>query len=87
MTIQDIHTKFSNIEEKIPSIFESYEDAGRQLAQAIIYHWDISDNEIIRVIALIGIHTNIDLSEHVNPIFSFAVLYPTKQKLYNIKPE
>lgn len=87
MTIQDIHTQFSNIEEKIPSVFESYEDAGRQLAQAIIYHWNISDNEIIRVIALIGIHTNIDLSEHVNPMFAFAGLYPTKQKLYNIKPE
>lgn len=86
MTIQEIHTKFSNIEEKIPSIFESYEDAGRQLAQAIIYNWNISDNEIIRVIALISTNTNIDLNEHVNPIFAFAGLYPTIQKIYNIKP-
>ena len=87
MTIQEIHTQFSNIEEKIPSVFSSYEEAGTQLAQALIEHWNISDNEIIRVIALIGIHTNIDLSNHTNSMFAFAGLYPTIQKLYNIKPE
>lgn len=87
MTIQEIHTKFSNIEEKIPSVFSSYQEAGIQLAQALIDHWDISDNEIIRVIALIGIHSNIDLSNHIKPMFAFAGLYPTIQKIYNIKPE
>jgi hypothetical protein len=87
MTIQEIHTKFSNIEEKIPSVFSSYQEAGIQLAQALLYHWDISDNEIIRVIALIGIHTNIDLSNHINSMFAFVGLYPTIQNIFNIKPE
>jgi hypothetical protein len=92
LTEKEISEKYSNIEDKIPSVWEDFEKAGIELAQDLIDVWDISDAELIRVIALVGIRVRrndrrIDLSNHVNPMLMYHGLYPEIMKTFKIKPE
>ena len=93
LTIKELREKYGDIENKIPSVWKDYEVAGIELAQDICFTWDISDAELIRVIALIALRvagmgkSSLDLSNHINRDFSFCGLYPNIIKTYNIKPE
>jgi len=73
---KSIVEKYSHIEDKIPSIFKTYEEAAISLAQAICMDWDINEGEIIRVITLLSIRTDINLTSHIDFRFSFCGLYP-----------
>lgn len=85
MTIEELKEKYSNIEDKIPSVWQTYQEAGLELRNDI--HNGICDVELIRVISLISLQSNVILTSYINPIFSFAGLYPQKMKVYDIKPE
>lgn len=89
MTLKEIRNKYIDIEDKIPSIFKSYDDAGIQMAQDICMYWDIDDYAIIRVMSLIDIYTNrkYNLCKHMNRMLTYAALYPTVQKVHNEYPE
>lgn len=83
-----LHEKYSNIESKIPSIWETYEKAGIELAQDIYKTWNISDPELIRVISLLEIKVKgLKISQHIHLMYSFAGLYPIIQKSYDIMPD
>ena len=80
--------KYGNLEDKIPSVWNTYEAAGVALSWDIVFLFDIKDPELIRVISLIRLNTKtLDLTNHIDSKFSFAGLYPTKQKAYNIIPD
>lgn len=88
LTIEEIVTKYANIEDKIPTVWPTWEEAGVNLAQDIYDKWDIREGELIRVIALMGIRVNgLKLYDHINPMFSFTGLYPEMQRSYNIHPD
>lgn len=90
LTVEEITEKYKNIEDKIPSVWKDYESAGIELAQDILYHWDVSDGELIRVIALIELRvarsgkSGFRIAQHINPMYSFAGLYPERMKRFNI---
>lgn len=88
LTLTEIIKKYSNIEDKIPSVWETYEEAGIELAQDLVYTWDIQNTELIRVISLVsGRVKGLKITQHIDPMFSFAGLYPEIQKVYNILPD
>ena len=93
MIAKEILEKYSNIEDKIPSVWSDYEKAGIELAQDIVFEWDIKDSEMIRVIALIEMRVagmgrpKFGLSEHIYTPFAFAGLYPERMKVFDEKPE
>jgi len=88
LTIQQLKEKYSRIEEKIPSQWKSFEKAGTELAQDICFLWDISDSELIRVIALVEMRApGLKISQHIDNRFAVCGLYPHIQKAYNIEPE
>ncbi len=58
------------------------------MQQDLIYHWDIIDAELYRVISLIGIRTKSNvLNKHLDNRFSYLGLYPEILKPFNILPE
>lgn len=84
----ELYDKYRNIEDKIPSVWETYEKAGIELAIDIRDEWNIEDPELIRVISLMDIRVRgLDLVNHINPMLSFCGLYPEKMKQFNIPPE
>ncbi len=89
LTIEEIYTKYKNIESKIPSIFKTYELAGIELSKDILFHYNIRNGEIIRVMSIINYSQKIkfNFSEHIDNKFSFAGLYPHIQKVHNIYPD
>ncbi len=88
LTIEQIKEKYSDIENKIPEKWETYEKAGIELAQDLLYHWDISDFELIRIISLIDNYTKgLCLYKHINPMYSYLGLYPHVMKKFDIKPD
>ena len=89
LTETEIAEKYSNIEDKIPSVWKTYEEAGINLAQDLVFTWDARNGELIRVIALIGMRCGpkLDLSKHIDQRFAYAGLYPERMKLFNITPE
>jgi hypothetical protein len=80
LTISEISEKYRNIEDKIPSVWKDYESAAIELAQDIAFVWDITDGEIIRVISLLSMRTNVKLHKHIDNNFGFAGLYPNRIK-------
>jgi len=88
LTIEEVAAKYANIEDKIPSVWSTWEEAGVNLAQDMYNKWDVSDGELIRVISLMGIMVKgMKLYDHINPMFSFTGLYPHVQRTYNIQPD
>ena len=87
MTIKEINEKYSQIEDKIPSKQESHEKAAIELAQDIVYEWNITEPELYRVISLLASYTKIDLTTHLDYKFGFMGLYPNVIKTFNIKPD
>lgn len=88
LTEVELTEKYSNIEDKIPSIWKTYEDAGVNLAQDIAFTWDIRSGELIRVIALMEIRVNgLKVSQHIDSRFAYAGLYPEKMRAFNILPD
>lgn len=87
MDIQDIVIKYSNIEDKIPSVWKTYEDAAFELSQDIAYEYDISNRELIRVIALIETiigKNNFNFTDRILQSHLFAGLYQNIIKPINI---
>jgi len=83
LTQNELSIKYSNIESKIPSIWESYEKAGIELAQDLCFTWDVSDSELIRVISLISIRVQgLNLTKHIKQNLEYIGLYPHIQKYY-----
>lgn len=93
LSMQKLIEKYSNIEDKIPSVWSDYEKAGIELAQDIAFEWDIKDPELIRVISLVEMRMVVTgkpkfgLGEHIYQPFAFVGLYPERIKTFNIKPE
>lgn len=88
LTVKEIQEKYRDIEDKIPSIWPDWETAGKELAQDIVYHWNIQEGELIRVIALVEMCVRgLRISQHIDPMFSFAGLYPFKMKQFDITPD
>ena len=84
----EIETKYADIEDKIPSIWPDYEQAGIELAQDICMSWNIQDAELIRVISLVQMRVpRLNIIQHIDPVWSFRGLYPEKIRKFNIKPE
>jgi len=88
LSVLELALKYGSIESKIPSIWPTYETAGIELAQDLLYHWSISHSELIRVIALLETRVvGLKLSQHIDNRFAFAGLYPHIMSPLNIKPE
>lgn len=88
LTVEEITEKYRDIEDKIPSIWPDWETAGIELAQDILYHWNIQQSELIRVIALMEIRVRgLHITQHIDNRFAFAGLYPFKMKTFDIKPD
>ena len=85
LTIEEITEKYREIEDKIPSIWSDYPTAGKELAQDILYHWDISEAELIRVISLLEIRVSwLRISQHINPNFAvYGEISPEMVKMMN----
>ena len=85
-TMQELIDKYSNIEDKIPSVFENYNKAALEMSKDICMLWHISHFELIRVIVLLDSYTGgvYNLSKHTNYVYSFAGLYPHVQKSHNM---
>jgi hypothetical protein len=87
LTEKEISIKYANIETKIPTVWATYEDAGVNLAQDICFLWDVTDGELIRVIALLELHVKgLRINQHIKPQFAFTGLYPTVMTTLNIYP-
>ena len=77
-----------NSDQKIHTIWNTWEIAGIELAQDLVYHWDINDDELYRVICLVSIRVRgLKITQHLDQRFSYKGLYPEIQKSYNIKPD
>lgn len=89
LTETELAKKYDNIEDKIPSVWPTYEAAGINLAQDLSFgHWDIKHPELYRVIALVSTRVRgLNITQHLDSKFSFMGLYPHTQKTYDIKPE
>ena len=82
LTVEQVIEKYKNIEEKIPSLFKNYEEAGVNLAQDLCFHWDVTDHELIRIISLLEIRVpGLMINQHVDRKFAFAGLYPNIIKM------
>jgi uncharacterized protein YaaN involved in tellurite resistance len=88
LTIEEITEKYKEIENKIPSIWSDYPTAGKELAQDILYHWDIKQGELIRVISLMEIRVRgLQITQHIDPHFAFTGLYPEIMKTFEVEPD
>jgi len=85
LSIEQLKEKYDNIEDKIPSNFATYEEAGVQLAQDLCYHWDVKDAELIRVIALVSLRApRLKITQHVYMPYEYMGLYPETISAYKI---
>jgi len=88
LTEKQINDKYSNIEDKIPSIWPTYEAAGKEMAQDLCFTWDAKEPELYRVACLLdGYVRGLNLSKHLDQRYAFQGLYPHIMKPLNIKPE
>lgn len=88
LTEKEISLKYSNIEDKIPSVWPSWEKAGVNLAQDLIYIWDVRDCELYRVIALVSMRVpGLRITQHLDPKFAYMGLYPERMKSFDITPD
>lgn len=87
--IESIKEKYCNIEDKIPSVFKDYKQAGAEMAIDLMDISNISDFELIRNISLVDSYTGgvYNLSKHIDNTFAFAGLYPHAQKSFNFSPD
>ncbi len=76
---KEISLKYENLELKIPGVWPDWEKAGVELAQDLWCTWQVTDGELIRVIALVAMRVKgLNLSKHINPAFAYAGLYPER---------
>jgi hypothetical protein len=88
LTEKEISDKYSNIEEKIPSVWPNYESAGIEMAQDLCFIRDAREPELYRVACLLQSRVpGLKLSQHLDSRFAFQGLYPHVMKTFNIKPE
>jgi hypothetical protein len=88
LTEKELTEKYSNIEYKIPSVWKTYEEAGINLAQDLAFTWDVSNGELIRVIALMEIRCKgLNINHHIDQRYSYAGLYPHIMKSFDILPD
>ena len=87
LTIPQLKEKYKDIEDKVPSVWKTYNEAAIEMAQDLSFgHWDIQDGEIIRVISVLQSYGRVKISQHIDPQFAFAGLYPHVMKSFNIDP-
>lgn len=87
MTEKEVAEKYANIEDKIPSIWPTWEKAGIELAQDIVYLWDIKHHELIRVISAVSSYVRgLNIIQHIdpNPIYQLSGLYPHRIRKIDI---
>ena len=87
MTEREITAKYYDIEDKIPSVFDSWETVGVNLSRDIANLEDIISVELIRVISILNNRKIVDLTHKIKREFMFIGLYPNKQKALNIFPD
>jgi len=87
MTEKEVALKYANIEDKVPSVWATYDKAAIELAQDLCFMWSVRDGELIRVISLLELMVGLKLSQHIDFRFAHVGLYPTCVKAYNIKPD
>lgn len=89
LTIIELTAKYSGIEDKIPSVWETYEKAGIELAQDLSFgHWDIKEPELYRVISLVQLRVpRLRITQHLDNKFAYMGLYPHIHKPIDIVPE
>ena len=89
LNIKDLEAKYSNIEDKIPSVWKTYEEAGIELAQDLSFgHWDINSSELYRVISLVSLRVrDLKITQHLDPQFGFMGLYPERMKGHDVFPD
>jgi hypothetical protein len=87
MTEKEVTTKYYDIEDKIPSVYDSWETVGVNLSRDIANLEDIMSPELIRVISILNCQNIIDLTHKIKREFMFFGLYPNKQKALNIFPD
>jgi hypothetical protein len=87
MTEKEVTTKYYDIEDKIPSVYDSWETVGVNLSRDIANLEDIISPELIRVISILNNRKIVDLTHKIKREFMFIGLYPEKQKTLNIFPD
>jgi hypothetical protein len=87
MTEKEVTTKYYDIEDKIPSVYDSWETVGVNLSRDIANLEDIISAELIRIIAILKNKHICDLTHKIKREFLFIGLYPEKQKVHNILPD
>ena len=89
LTRQELEAKYANIESKIPSFWKTWEEAGINLAQDLSFgHWDISEDELYRVISLVSQRVKgIKITQHLDPKWAYKGLYPHLMKPFDITPD
>ena len=84
LTIEELEEKYSNIEDKVPSIFKDYNEVLLQIQQDLYCTWNINNSELYRVISLVGIKTKSNvLYKHLDNRFSYMGLYPHRMISYD----
>lgn len=89
LTRQELEDKYRNIEDKIPSFWKTWEEAGINLAQDLSFgHWDISEDELYRVISLVSQRVKgVKITQHLDPKWAYKGLYPHIMKPFDITPD
>lgn len=87
MTEKEVTTKYYDIENKIPSVYDSWETVGVNLSRDIANCENIMSSELIRVISILYNRKIVDLTHKIKREFMFLGLYPNKQKALNIFPD
>jgi transcription initiation factor IIE alpha subunit len=87
MTEKQVTTKYYDIEDKIPSVYDSWETVGVNLSRDIANLEDIISVELIRVISILNNRKIVDLTHKIKREFMVLGLYPEKQKALNIFPD
>ena len=70
LTIDELKKKYENIEDKIPTVWETYEMVGVDMTKDLQFTWNIIDAELIRVINLVSNRVpNLKITQHINNIY------------------
>jgi|TARA_R110000822_G_scaffold82467_3_gene195080 hypothetical protein len=89
LTRPQLELKYRCIEDKIPSFWATWEEAGINLAQDLSFgHWDITESELYRVITLVSLRVKgIKITQHLDPKHAWKGLYPHAMKPFDITPD
>lgn len=86
--ILKLFIKYKDIQDKVPSVWKTYEEAAIELADEIKDIWDIDNAEVIRVISFLDrFNRDANMISHIDRRFEYAGLYPEVMKSFKINPD